>query len=164
MECCFSVFEIEGSSGCSSNSKAIVQYQPTLHSVLIILWAQKLDEMSGSTSMALDVRSMGQGFDMISDDMEDDIEPIIPIDCAQAEQLRDVQAVLQLSQQPWNGDQVDDNTTAKKCLLTAFDTAASTNVLSTSTLPPELVKKTMSLPLSVSTASKTTRVVMSQVR
>lgn len=141
-----------------------MQYQPTLHSVLIILWAQKLDEMSGSTSMALDVRSMGQGFDMISDDMEDDIEPIIPIDCAQAEQLRDVQAVLQLSQQPWNGDQVDDNTTAKKCLLTAFDTAASTNVLSTSTLPPELVKKTMSLPLSVSTASKTTRVVMSQVR
>lgn len=132
-------------SASSSNmmtdtSKAILPYKPCLHAVLLHIWAQKLEEFDNA------MHHDNFGSDMLQDPVMEDHDIVS-------------NEIDQQSEMP------EEPVPAKNCLLTAFDTAATSTLISVSSgLPPKPTKQSMKLPMSVSAASSATPVMMSQVR
>lgn len=122
----------------SEMSKAIIPYRPSLHAVLIQLWASKVDSLDNASPHG----------PMADSELLDENLDVPGVD----------------SQQMQLDEAADDSINAKKCLLSAFKSAATSSQIPIAGLPPKPPKKMMQLPASLSSAVEGRPMVVSQVR
>ncbi|CAN6300043.1 unnamed protein product [Urochloa humidicola] len=137
-------------------TRAIVPYQPVLHSVLLQIWAQKVDEANkaghstflGTETAETVMPSLGATDTLLN-------ETKLP-------EAEGVPGMMMHEAAPQNAQTEQHATSAKKCLLSAFAVAAdSTHAFG---LPPRPPKKVTSLPTEISDDNRNTPLVDDKLR
>ncbi|CAN6196796.1 unnamed protein product [Urochloa humidicola] len=141
-------FDVGSSSDVSA--KAIVPYQPVLHAVLLQIWAQKMDDHSNSANI-FEVGNLPAANDpapAAGDSITDVSEEMVT-------GIHGTHTSMQVVQE----EQLESS--AKKCLLSAFEATSQAAKVG---LPPRPPKKVVSLPTLVSAENETVPLVTSTVR
>ncbi|CAN6173140.1 unnamed protein product [Urochloa humidicola] len=177
-------FEVGQSSNADAqvenSGMAIVPYQPVLHSVLLQIWAQKMEEILALNaepqpndicmSTAKDA-SVNEGSEKLMDETTEtaEDEPTANADSATEElmdatQSRNEDISARMITDQHNVQAQRQEAIAKKCLLSSFDVAAKQGTLTKVGCPPRPPKTVISMPTAVSVTSETVPLVAKELR